>query len=550
MILSALSEVISISSIFPFTLLITDQEKFKQYKFVNQFISQFSLNDNQILILLCFIFIVLIFLSSFIRIFNIKYSLDLSAKIANDFGTEAYFKSLNQPYEDHLLGNSSKLISTNLVEISRVEGVIYNTLSFGIALIISFSIILTLLKVNLLMTLTSAFILGTGYLLMGNWSRLILRKNSFIITEANKSQVKLVQEGLGAIREILLEGLQSIYRDKYKKFDYEARTKLAQKNFITAIPRYSFEALALTLMILFALFYSVFFNFNNAFLPTLTLFALASQKLLPAMQMCYSSLSIIRANHSAIICVIDMLSLKENSKNYAKKSNDKYLLKKNIAFRNVSFSYKNNKIILNNINLQINKGEKLGITGISGSGKSTLIDLILGLIHPSNGNIYIDNNNLHNKKDNYFTKKWQRTLSHVPQNIFLNDASIKENIAFGIPPKQINEELLEFSIKNAMLSDFLLSLSNGVNTIVGERGFLLSGGQRQRIGIARALYKQSNILILDEATNALDYITEQRIFSSICKNSLTKTLIIISHNKDILNLCDRVIVLKNGKIIS
>ena len=181
-----------------------------------------------------------------------------------------------------------------MLEINRVEGVIFYTLSFSIGFITALTIIATLLTINSLMTITTSLILGIGYLVVSEWSKKILKNNSFIISNSNNSQVKLMQEGFGSIREVILEGFQPLYAEKYKKFDYLSRIKLAEKNFISAIPRYIFEAFTITLMVFFALFYSLFSKNSGSIIPNLALFALAAQKLLPAMQLCYSSLSNVR----------------------------------------------------------------------------------------------------------------------------------------------------------------------------------------------------------------------------------------------------------------
>ena len=549
MVFNAFMEMVSIASVIPFIILISEPEKVEKLKTIkNFFISiNFIQNDSQFLLLSSFTFITLILFSSFIRIINIKFAFNLAANIANDFSSEAYFKSLNKSYEEHLLDNSSKFISTSLLEVNRVEGVIFYTLSFSIGFITTLTIIATLLTINFLMTITTSLILGIGYLVVSEWSKKILKNNSFIISNSNNSQVKLMQEGFGSIREVILEGFQPLYAEKYKNFDYLSRIKLAEKNFISAIPRYIFEAFTITLMVFFALFYSLFSKNSGSIIPNLALFALAAQKLLPAMQLCYSSLSNVRGCISSLEKVKEILDQKLDNKIILKRIKP-YILKKELVFENVSFAYQNKNRVLDNINFKIYKGEKIGISGKTGSGKSTLIDLILGLLEPKDGNIYVDGKNLNHYKNRSLYTSWQKSLAHVPQQIYLNDCSIKENIAFGIPTNQIDKKLLNQAIQLSLTGEFVSELPHGINTLVGEKGFLLSGGQRQRIGIARALYKKSNILILDEATNALDQKTERKIISQLCKKSSKTTVIMISHNNDILRYCDRIIKFVNGKL--
>ena len=223
----------------------------------------------------------------------------------------------------------------------------------------------------------------------------------------------------------------------------------------------------------------------------------------------------------------------------------KYFFKDQIKFENVFFSHKNsNTEILQNISLEIKQGQKIGIIGKSGAGKSTLIDLILGLIKPTKGNIFIDGQHL-----NYNLRDWQKLIGYVPQDIYLLDDTIKNNIAFGLNANDINQEVILKSIESSNLKDYVNSLEKKENTIVGDRGIRVSGGQKQRIGLARALYHNPGILILDEATSSLDTINEKEIMEEIYNTAKNITLIVVTHRHKSVSNCDKIYLLDNGKII-
>jgi ABC-type multidrug transport system fused ATPase/permease subunit len=269
--------------------------------------------------------------------------------------------------------------------------------------------------------------------------------------------------------------------------------------------------------------------------------------MIPSVNRILSSLQIIRSSMPSIDNLYLEFTKIENTRNELninKGNETAFNFENRVEIRNVNYNYLNvDKTTLKNINIIINKGDFIGIIGPSGSGKSTFIDIILGLLNPSSGEIFIDNFNI---KTNI--RYWQKLIGYVPQNIYLIDDTIKANIAFGLNDEDISDYLLNKCIKSAQLHEFIMSLENGINTIVGERGARLSGGQRQRIGIARALYHNPEILILDEATSSLDNDTENRIMDDINQLKGNKTIILIAHRLSTLNNCDKIIKIINGEL--
>ena len=280
-------------------------------------------------------------------------------------------------------------------------------------------------------------------------------------------------------------------------------------------------------------------------LPILGMLALGAQRLLPLMQQLYGSWTMVAGSKAALI---DVLGLLDQPLPAAANQPEPapLALKDAISFDNVRFHYGNNgPWVLDGINLVIPKGAKIGFVGSTGSGKSTALDLLMGLLEPTQGKILVDGQPISHE----LKRAWQRTIAHVPQNIFLADTTVAENIAFGIPPDQIDHERVHKAAEQAMIAEFIESRPEGYGTIVGERGVRLSGGQRQRIGIARALYKQATVLIFDEATSALDSETEQAVMQAIEGLSDDLTILIIAHRLTTLKNCTQIVELGNGGIL-
>ena len=260
----------------------------------------------------------------------------------------------------------------------------------------------------------------------------------------------------------------------------------------------------------------------------------------------YSSWAFIKGTESEQKAIFNILNLKTSKITTSK---DKLFFNREIKLQSVNFKYEKSKhLIINSLNLNIKKGERIGLVGKTGSGKSTLIDIIMGLIEPNSGKLFIDNIDLHKTPNSENLYRWRDLIAHVPQNIFLKDASIAENIALGYKYGEIDFEKLSCVCKQAQLNHYIDNCHNGYNEIVGERGIRLSGGQRQRIAIARALYKNKKVLVFDEATSALDSNTEIGIMNSLDLLSRDLTLILIAHRLSTLKSCDKIFKLENGKL--
>lgn len=446
-----------------------------------------------------------------------------------------------------LLNRHSSEMSNNI--LSQVSEVVRNSIYPFIYMLANslLIIILTIIifTIDPVLALSLGLILGLSYGIIFYFTKNILHRIGVESVYANKKRFSLVNEAFSNLKELKLKGLEQFYIKDFSKFTeiYASKQSLAVS--LGVIPRFLIEALAFGGMISVIIFLIYKGEDFNKTIPFLALFAFAGYRLLPALQMTYISFTQLRFSNAAL----NILNKDLNNPSFPKvvlSPVRNMTFVKSISLDNIFFSYPNQKIpTLNNINLSIPIFKKIGIIGTTGSGKTTLVDLILGLIDPCKGTLSVDENVI-----NYKNKKsWQNNIGYAPQQICLSDASIAANIAFGVDDKDIDYQAVEEAAKIACLHNFVSKkLPNGYNTIVGEKGSHLSGGERQRIGIARAFYNKPGIVVLDEATNALDKLTEQLIIENIDSLKYKKTLIIISHHLSCLKKCDTIFLLEKGEL--
>jgi len=364
-----------------------------------------------------------------------------------------------------------------------------------------------------------------------------LQKNSQLIANESTQMVKSLQEGLGGIRDVLIDGTQEFYCKLYQNADLSLRKATGDNMFIGSSPRYLMEAIGMILIAILAYVLTLQEGGIMAAIPILGALAVGAQKLLPALQQSYHSYSTIKGAKSSFVDVLNLLD-QPLPHNASQDLINPVPFKREIVFKNLSFRYtKSTPWILKNVNLSFQKGEIIGFIGVTGSGKSTLLDILMGLLIPTSGELLIDGVAITQKN----RRAWQMRISHVPQSIYLADSTIQENIAFGVESGQIKEHEVDQAAQQAQIAEVINNLKNKYKTFVGERGVQLSGGQRQRIGIARALYRDSDVLIFDEATSALDNQTEQKIMQQITQLKDSQTVFIIAHRLTTLKQCDSII---------
>lgn len=549
MIFSSFADLVSIASVLPFLYVITSNpESLWENEFLRNIFKLFLINEpNQLFLPVTIFFILTAIFSGIIKILYLWFNSKISGIVGSELSTEAYRKVLNQSYAYHLNENSNNVISAISQHINKNTRCLQNYLDFIGSALTNIFIVIGLIAINWIIAVNSLLIFGFAYYIIINFARDRLLKNSKRIAISNDNQIKIVSEGIGSIRELILYQLQKSYLNKYKNNDFPMRRLEAQQTFLTSFSKYLLETLAL----LFIAFITVSIYFlskeTNSIIPTLGAIALCIQKLLPGLQKSYACFAQIKSVWASVEIVVGLLNLPINeSKNINIKEN--LIIKRNdsIKIQEVSYCYPNSdRNVISDLTLDIKIGTSLGIIGRTGEGKSTLLDLLMGLIIPTKGEIKIGKNNLNNHRNLLL---WRNSIAHVPQDIYLSDTSIAQNIALSLEDKLIDYERLKFAAKSAFIHEFIVSTKNGYKTLVGERGILLSGGQKQRIGIARAIYKSAKVLIFDEATSSLDKKTEQDVINSIKNYNQNLTLIMVAHNLKTLESCDRIIRIKNGKL--
>jgi len=545
-ILVSLVEIISIGAVLPFLAALTSPEKIEEIQLLQPVLSEFNFsNTSELRLFITIFFTSVVIFSGIVRLILIWTQTRFGYAVGADISISCYRKILYLPYLTLISKNSSEFITG----IINKTGMVVTQVVLPILLIISTSIILIAIFTALLFVDSFvALVAGFGFLI--TYCLVILTTKNRLIKHGTKISLKYnlliqsLQEGLGGIRDVIIDGNQETYCKIFKEVDLPLRKAEAGITIIGQTPRFIVEALGISILSIIAYYLSIRPDGISSAIPTLGVFALAAQRLLPILQQIYQSWTSILGCSGVLEDILFYLNHK-----LPKHSNSTHIkpikFNNTIEIKNLCFSYssKNHKII-EDFSCKINKGEKIGLIGETGSGKSTLIDLIMGLLIPKSGKILIDNKQI--TKKNY--RSWQLNIAHVPQNIFLSDTSIRENIAFGVPKEKINDELIYKCTKIAQINDTIESWHDKYNTLVGERGVRLSGGQKQRIGIARALYKNSNVIIFDEATSALDEHTESKVMDSIFDLDPNITLIFISHRLSTLKHCSQIIELKDGKV--
>ena len=502
----------------------------KTYQTINFFensIFDFQ-NLNEILIL-CAAIIIFITL---LKILNIFFNTYLYFKINTVVSKKIFKKILFQSIDFHKNINSSKIIST-LNEKSKSVGEI----TFFLLSILRCTCILLMITISTIYISSKEFVLITLIFFLLYFSiYLIFKKkmNNYGIDIANQNDkiIKNIQESLSSIIFILLYKSQESISNKFYKIVSSLRKSQAKVVFLSSVPFIFVQTFGFLLIIYLIYLFDVKDNFLTL-IPFLAMGLVAIQRLLPNFNEIFSSISTIKALEQNFIDTQNLVDLKINEVNFDKKIN-KVNFSKNIRFENVNFSYEKNKLVLNDINLQIRKNSIFGIMGSTGSGKSTIVNLLLGFNRPNKGNIYIDDKILSDGE----ILNWQENLSYVPQRVYLFDDTIITNITLEENTDKVNFELLNEAVKFAELEKFISLQKDGIHHIIGEDADKISGGQKQRIGIARAIYKNTNTLILDESLNSLDNNTKERILSKF--KSINKTIVLISHQKNDLKICDEV----------
>jgi ATP-binding cassette, subfamily B, bacterial PglK len=546
MVIASLVEIISIGAVLPFLGVLTNPEQVYQHSLMLPVIQILALTEPRQLILpLTILFISAVLLAGVIRLVLLYAMTRLSFATGADLSINIYRRTLYQEYEVHVSRNSSEVINGIITKTSMViGGVVSPTLNLISSIILLVGIVGALFVINPTIALSASIGFGTLYWMVIRYTKIHLKDNSKAIADQSTQMVKSLQEGLGGIRDVLIDGTQQFYCKLYRNADLLMRRASGDNQFISGSPRYVMEAIGMTLIAGLAYLMTQQEDEMVSAIPVLGALALGAQRLLPALQQAYSAYSAIKGSKSSFEDVLNLLD-QPLPEYVGQPAPEPIPFAKEIKLNNLDFRYtEDSPWVLKNINLSLKKGSRIGFIGVTGSGKSTLLDIIMGLLSPTNGGLSIDQQLI----DNQNRRAWRAHIAHVPQNIYLSDGTIEENIAFGIAKELIDHQRVKKAAQQAQIAELIEQWKGGYQTFVGERGVRLSGGQRQRIGIARALYKQADVLIFDEATSALDNKTEQAVMSAIEGLDKKLTILIIAHRLTTLKGCDQIVEISKENV--
>ena len=546
MVLASFAEIFSIGAVLPFLAVLTAPERVFAHAAAQPIIQSLGLTaPEQLLLPLTIAFGVAALITGVMRLVLFWASTRLSFATGADLSINIYRRTLYQAYAVHCDRNSSEVVNG----ISgKANGVIYSvivpTLTLISSILMLIAILIALLSVEPVIALVAFGGFGLIYACIVCLCRRKLLVDSRHIARESTQVIKSLQEGLGGIRDVLIDGSQATYCHIYHNSDLPLRRAQGNNMFIAQSPRYAVEALGMVLIA--ALAYSLTLQADGIAkaIPILGALAVGAQRLLPVLQQAYGSWTSIRGGQVSLQDTLELLD--QPLPDYIDQPAAQPLLfHHHIKLKELGFRYSpQTPYVLKHLNLTITKGSRVGFIGTTGSGKSTLLDIVMGLLQPTDGTLEIDGQAV--TPANH--RAWQAHIAHVPQTIFLADSTIEENIAFGVPKDQVDIQRVKQSAQQAQIADSIESWPNQYQTFVGERGIRLSGGQRQRIGIARALYKKADVIIFDEATSALDNETEKAVMQAIEGLSKDLTLLIIAHRLTTLKSCTQIVELGEGGI--
>lgn len=548
MLVSAFSEIVSLGAVLPFLAVLAAPEKAVQNPIVGHIFSSMGIAlPNDLLLPLTIAFAAAALIASAIRMLLVWAGLRLGLASGTDLSIDLYRRTLYQPYQVHAARNSSEVIAGITHKINSVVfGVLQPVLTLLSSSVILIALITVMILIDPVVALTAALGFGISYALIAKFVSHRLKVNSEQVSRAEKLTIKALQEGLGGIRDVLLNGVQLLYTEIYREAEQPLRRAQGDSQFISLSPRYAMEALGMTLIAALAYVMSLRSGGMEEALPVLGALALGAQRLLPTMQQAYGAWVSIASCKASLVETLDMLD-QALPPEVRQPVQAPLVFSECIIFDKVRFRYtEETNWVLNGIDLMIPSGARVGFVGSTGSGKSTTLDLLMGLLQPVEGSLSVDGITI----DANSMRAWQQTIAHVPQSIYLADTTLAENIAFGVPKNNIDLARVRLAAQQAQIAEFIEGRPGAYDAFVGERGIRLSGGQRQRIGIARALYKQASILIFDEATSALDNVTEQFVMEAINGLDHEFTVIIVAHRLSTVKNCDMIAVFEQGKVVA
>lgn len=549
-VIMALAEMVGIASIGPFMALVGDISLIERNEFFRQIYLTSGFTDP-----IDFLFamgVIVLFIIGFVTLLSMytvwKITL-FAAQTGSEISDRLYTYYMQKDWMFHVNMSSAQLTKQISTESLRVTDLIIEPMmQINAKLVLVLFISVGIFIFDPLVALTGLAIFVTAYAVLFKIVRGALQKNSYAISDMSTERFRLMNEGFGGIKDVLMLGCKDGFIDDFQVSGKIFAHARGTNNALSQVPRYFMEFVAFGSMIGLVLFLIKSHDGSlEKILPVLAIYALAAFKLLPALQQIYGNLAIIKGNISAFESI--KKDLEDSASNEAVntgRGKERLFPKKQIELKDITFTYQGqDSPALCNLNFIIPINSIIGIVGSSGSGKSTAVNLLLGLVSVEQGELLIDGVPITRQNE----RAWRNSIGFVPQSIFLSEGSILENVAFGLPIKDIDVNQVKKAIQLAHLESLVEQLPDGLYTKVGERGVRLSGGQRQRIGIARALYNDVDILVFDEATSALDGVTEKLIMDDIHELSGKKTIIMIAHRLKTVKKCNQIFLLDKGHLV-
>lgn len=545
-LLASVAEMLSLGAVVPFLAVLSDPGLLTGSGQLAKFVAVFGVTgDRQGLLLFAIIFALSALASGAMRILlawaNTRYSVAVGAELA----TAAYASALGRDYEEHVATNTADVISAITVKANVVIfKVVLPLLVILNSVVLACALGAAIIVISPSIALVTLGSLALVYLAVFRGVRKLVAADGATIARESSHVLRVVQEGLGGIRDVLIDGTAKLHVDRFADADRRLRLAQGRNAFVAVVPRYIAESVGIFAIALIATWYAVGSDGVARVVPVLGALALAAQRVLPLLQQTYAAWTSVQASKASLddlLRFVPTLDVKHSMEVEGPSPG----FTDRIEFDHVVFRYRgSDRNVVDGISLCIPKGSRVGVIGKSGCGKSTLVDLLMGLLQPTSGSIQVDGVAIGSSN----RRGWQRLVAHVPQSVFVADRSLAENVSISRVGESADEARMKRAVTVAQLEEFVAGLSEGLDTHLGERGGKISGGQRQRLGIARALYKDAKLIVFDEATSALDRETEGVLIDAIGEIDRDVTVIMIAHRYETLRHCDLIVEMSDGKI--
>jgi ABC-type multidrug transport system fused ATPase/permease subunit len=544
MLIGGLAEMAAIASVLPFLSLLAGEQS-TPFLWIVELLADLGLGTAAERVqAAALLFMAVAVFAAVVRLLLAWSSQSFIYQLGHDIAVEINRRILLQPYSFHTQHNSSEVLASLETTQILVSGVLMQLMHGVTSAVIAGAIVSVLVSIDPFTAAAAAGGVGLIYIVISSFAARRLARDSEASGKAYGERLQLVQESLGGIRDIIIDRSQDIYLDAFRAVDWRLAQARSRTSFISSAPRFLIEAAGMVVIAALALALSQRSGGLTAAIPVLGGMALGALRLLPFLQQLYASWTVLAGNRAVAARVLKLLQLPVSDEFDSRAAVPPLPFHGEIRFENVTFAYAGaRRPALHDVDFALPSGARVALVGRSGTGKSTLADLLMGLLEPSSGRILIDGVALSSET----RARWRMAIAHVPQSVFLADTSVRRNIAFGVPDQLVDAARLERAIRLAHLESVIAALPDGVDTIIGEGGIRLSGGQRQRLGLARAIYKDSQVLVLDEATNALDRETEAAILEGLNEYAGDRrTIVIITHRPSAITSSDFTVRLESG----